>query len=251
MTEADKILEAVCEAAGVEIKHLLSDRRARLIARPRQLAMALIAERTPLSLPQIGRKMGGRDHTTVMHAKKAWAQAIERGEPGMAEMQARAEALLDVGKEPEPEATPTVAAPASVNPALPPVSGLKNKNVLRALHRVGAWADIALIADESGVHDNDVGSALKHLHATGHVRKERKHEKRQRWTATHDVTGQPCAPTRDARYPHGLPPAERRCNRCRRPFAPKSRYNFRCDTCDGTVCSSPEYNAAPGMEMMV
>jgi hypothetical protein len=242
MTEADRIIKAVCDAAGVEIKHLLSERRARWIARPRQLAMALIAERTALSLPQIGRKMGGRDHTTVMHAKRAWALAIADGEPGMAELQARAIALLDGAPAAEP-------APAATT--LSPVCGLKNKNVLRALHRVGAWADITLIADDCGVHDNDVGAALKHLHATGHVRKERKHENRQRWTATHDVTGQPCAPTRDARHPRGLPPAERRCNRCRRPFAPKDRFNFRCDTCDGIVQSSPKYNAAPGMEMMV
>ena len=47
-----------------------SARRARAIARPRQVAMYLSKQLTSRSLPEIGRKFGGRDHTTVMHAVK-------------------------------------------------------------------------------------------------------------------------------------------------------------------------------------
>jgi chromosomal replication initiator protein len=45
-----------------------SARRARAVARPRQVAMYLAKQLTPRSLPEIGRKFGNRDHTTVMHA---------------------------------------------------------------------------------------------------------------------------------------------------------------------------------------
>jgi len=47
---------------------MVSARRARAVARPRQVAMYLAKQLTPRSLPEIGRKFGGRDHTTVMHA---------------------------------------------------------------------------------------------------------------------------------------------------------------------------------------
>jgi len=47
-----------------------SKRRSRVIARPRQVAMYLAKQLTPRSLPEIGRRFGGRDHTTVMHAVK-------------------------------------------------------------------------------------------------------------------------------------------------------------------------------------
>ena len=47
-----------------------SARRSRIIARPRQVAMYLAKQLTSRSLPEIGRKFGGRDHTTVIHACK-------------------------------------------------------------------------------------------------------------------------------------------------------------------------------------
>jgi chromosomal replication initiator protein len=49
---------------------MTSSRRARVVARPRQVAMYLAKQLTSRSLPEIGRKFGGRDHTTVMHAVK-------------------------------------------------------------------------------------------------------------------------------------------------------------------------------------
>ena len=50
------------------MSELLSKRRSRSIARPRQVAMALAKELTNHSLPEIGEAFGGRDHTTVLHA---------------------------------------------------------------------------------------------------------------------------------------------------------------------------------------
>jgi chromosomal replication initiator protein len=47
-----------------------SGRRSVAVARPRQIAMYLSKQLTPKSLPEIGRKFGGKDHTTVMHAVK-------------------------------------------------------------------------------------------------------------------------------------------------------------------------------------
>ncbi|MEM7193592.1 MAG: chromosomal replication initiator protein DnaA [Pseudomonadota bacterium] len=62
------IQEAVAEYYKIRVADLLSKKRTREIARPRQLAMYLSKEFTNLSLPQIGDKFGGRDHTTVLHA---------------------------------------------------------------------------------------------------------------------------------------------------------------------------------------
>ena len=53
-----------------KIDDLISSRRIRTFARPRQVAMYLTKKLTTRSLPEIGRKFGGRDHTTVIHAVK-------------------------------------------------------------------------------------------------------------------------------------------------------------------------------------
>lgn len=66
----DRIQRAVCEEFNVTLTDMVSKRRARLIARPRQVAMYLSKKLTKRSLPDIGRRFGGRDHTTVMHAVK-------------------------------------------------------------------------------------------------------------------------------------------------------------------------------------
>lgn len=66
----DEIQRKVAEHYTLKLADLLSERRARQVARPRQVAMYLCKKLTPRSLPEIGRKFGGRDHTTVMHAVK-------------------------------------------------------------------------------------------------------------------------------------------------------------------------------------
>jgi chromosomal replication initiator protein len=64
----DEIQRKVAEHYGLRMQDMHSARRARNIARPRQVAMFLCKKLTSRSLPEIGRKFGGRDHTTVMHA---------------------------------------------------------------------------------------------------------------------------------------------------------------------------------------
>jgi chromosomal replication initiator protein len=64
----DNIQKTVAEYYKIRVSDLVSKRRTRSIARPRQVAMALAKELTNHSLPEIGDAFGGRDHTTVLHA---------------------------------------------------------------------------------------------------------------------------------------------------------------------------------------
>ncbi|MGB0836274.1 MAG: chromosomal replication initiator protein DnaA [Psychrobium sp.] len=64
----DNIQKTVAEYYKIKVSDLLSKRRTRSVARPRQVAMALSKELTNHSLPEIGEAFGGRDHTTVLHA---------------------------------------------------------------------------------------------------------------------------------------------------------------------------------------
>jgi chromosomal replication initiator protein len=64
----DDIQKATAEHFGLKQADLLSERRTRAVARPRQAAMWLAKQLTTRSLPDIGRRFGGRDHTTVLHA---------------------------------------------------------------------------------------------------------------------------------------------------------------------------------------
>jgi len=64
----DEIQQRVAAHYNIRLADMHSARRARVVARPRQVAMYLCKQLTPRSLPEIGRKFGGRDHTTVMHA---------------------------------------------------------------------------------------------------------------------------------------------------------------------------------------
>jgi chromosomal replication initiator protein len=66
----EEIQKKVSEHFNIRMTDMHSPRRARAIARPRQVAMYLAKQLTSRSLPEIGRKFGGRDHTTVMHAVK-------------------------------------------------------------------------------------------------------------------------------------------------------------------------------------
>jgi chromosomal replication initiator protein len=64
----DNIQRVVCEYYKIKMNDMVSKRRSRSVARPRQVAMALAKELTNHSLPEIGEAFGGRDHTTVLHA---------------------------------------------------------------------------------------------------------------------------------------------------------------------------------------
>lgn len=64
----DQIQKSVAEHYGLKQADLISERRARVVARPRQAAMWIAKQITTRSLPDIGRRFGGRDHTTVLHA---------------------------------------------------------------------------------------------------------------------------------------------------------------------------------------
>ena len=66
----EEIMRQVADHYNLRMSDLLSPRRARSVARPRQVAMFLSKMLTSKSLPDIGRRFGGRDHTTVIHAVK-------------------------------------------------------------------------------------------------------------------------------------------------------------------------------------
>jgi chromosomal replication initiator protein len=66
----EEIQKRVAEHFNIRMADMHSARRSRAVARPRQVAMYLSKQLTSRSLPEIGRKFGGRDHTTVMHAVK-------------------------------------------------------------------------------------------------------------------------------------------------------------------------------------
>ena len=63
----EEIQTKVAAFYNLRLSDILSPRRARPVARPRQIAMYLSKILTPHSLPDIGRKFGGRDHTTIIH----------------------------------------------------------------------------------------------------------------------------------------------------------------------------------------
>lgn len=73
----ESIQKTVSEYFKIRISDLLSKKRTRSIARPRQIAMALAKELTNHSLPEIGEAFGGRDHTTVLHACRKVAELKE------------------------------------------------------------------------------------------------------------------------------------------------------------------------------
>jgi chromosomal replication initiator protein len=72
----EEIQRKVAEHFNIRLAEMTSTRRSRVVARPRQVAMYLAKQLTPRSLPEIGRKFGGRDHTTVLHAVKKIEELI-------------------------------------------------------------------------------------------------------------------------------------------------------------------------------
>jgi chromosomal replication initiator protein len=73
----ENIQRKVAEYFKIRVSDLLSSKRSRMIARPRQIAMALAKELTHHSLPEIGEAFGGRDHTTVLYATRKIAELRE------------------------------------------------------------------------------------------------------------------------------------------------------------------------------
>ena len=74
----EEIKKRVCEHFNIRLTDMSSARRNRQVARPRQVAMYLAKQLTQRSLPEIGRKFGNRDHTTVMHAVQRVGELMER-----------------------------------------------------------------------------------------------------------------------------------------------------------------------------
>ena len=70
----ENIQKTVADYYKIKVAEMYSKKRSRIIARPRQMAMALAKELTPLSLPDIGEAFGGRDHTTVLHGYRKIAE---------------------------------------------------------------------------------------------------------------------------------------------------------------------------------
>ncbi|HEX3920637.1 MAG TPA: chromosomal replication initiator protein DnaA [Caulobacteraceae bacterium] len=79
----DDIQKATAEHFGLKQADLISERRTRSVARPRQAAMWLAKQMTTRSLPDIGRRFGGRDHTTVLHAVRR-IEELRAGDPQLA-----------------------------------------------------------------------------------------------------------------------------------------------------------------------
>ena len=79
----DQIQKTVAEHYSLTQADLISERRARAVARPRQVAMWLAKQITTRSLPDIGRRFGGRDHTTVLHAVRRIEQ-LKAEDPAIA-----------------------------------------------------------------------------------------------------------------------------------------------------------------------
>jgi chromosomal replication initiator protein len=76
----DSIMAAVCQYFGVEVKDLMSGRRLRTISLARSVAMFLVRKTAKLSFPEIGHKMGKRNHSTVISACRRIERAVHNNE---------------------------------------------------------------------------------------------------------------------------------------------------------------------------
>jgi chromosomal replication initiator protein len=98
----DQIIEAVAHFYKLETKELLGRRRSKGIATARQVAMYLAREETDASLPQIGRALGGRDHTTILHGYEKIHAQVEEDNRLRREMLAIKELLYNHSSSPSP-----------------------------------------------------------------------------------------------------------------------------------------------------
>jgi chromosomal replication initiator protein len=90
------IQKKVSEYFGIKISDLTSSRRSRNIARPRQVAMFLSKTLTSRSLSEIGRKFGGKDHTTVIHAVKKIEEIVKKDSEFFGDIELIKKSLLNV-----------------------------------------------------------------------------------------------------------------------------------------------------------
>jgi chromosomal replication initiation ATPase DnaA len=77
-----RVIEVTAGHFGTTVDALLSERRTQSLSRPRQIAMFVARKVTGRSLPFIGRRMGGRDHTTILHGWRAVRSLIDSGDAG-------------------------------------------------------------------------------------------------------------------------------------------------------------------------
>ncbi len=91
----EDIQKVVSRQFNVSKNDLLSNRRTRIIVRPRQIAMYLAKVMTPRSLPEIGRRFGGRDHTTVLHAVRKIEDLASRDQKLAQEIELLKRLILD------------------------------------------------------------------------------------------------------------------------------------------------------------
>lgn len=89
----EMIQHYISENYGITMDEILSKKRTKAIAFPRQIAMYLSRELTDNSLPKIGQEFGGRDHTTVIHAHKKITEQMERDLSFASEINAHIESL--------------------------------------------------------------------------------------------------------------------------------------------------------------
>ncbi len=90
----EEIQRKVADHYNVRLSDMIGPRRTRTIARPRQVAMYLAKQMTTRSLPEIGRRFGGRDHTTIMHGVRKIEELMAQDQQ-MAEDLALLRRLLD------------------------------------------------------------------------------------------------------------------------------------------------------------
>lgn len=98
MTAADSILEAVSTVTGVPVHEMRSARRWRKVVYARHIAYFLCRELTSASLPVIGRIIGHRDHSTILHGIRKVEFALEEGIEPYAETVAKVRAILEASK---------------------------------------------------------------------------------------------------------------------------------------------------------
>lgn len=79
LSQSERIMREVCHAYGLSMRQLRSDNRSPIFSWPRQVAYLRLYDETNLSLPQIARLLGKKDHTTVMYGIESGRKKIKQG----------------------------------------------------------------------------------------------------------------------------------------------------------------------------